>query len=631
MTGAMPMRACLPALALAFIAGCAAPPPRPAGIDPAISAEMARTAERRPEPRPEAVESALLPPLRMEMPRARGLAAEQRFDLSVSNAPAAQVFMSLVSGTRQSMLVHPSVSGTITINLKDVTIEEALLAIRELYGYEYRIDGARIYIPPTGLQTRVFQVNYLPGQRRGSTEVRVTSGADSGVSGGTGGATATTTSAAPGTTGASGIGGRGRESTRVTTEQQATFWPDLCDALAGIVFPPEQRPRQDQASSNQPEDRQRHLCNRRHADSERSIVVSPHSGVIVVRATASELRAVDSYLRATRLAVERQVMLEAKIVEVELAEAYQAGINWAAFRNSGPNLAVGQITGSTGNPTVLGSRGQLQSAQGVTVDATGRVIRTTKQDQNTNQLALAAGAAVAALPGGAIFGLALQTSNFAALLEFLQSHGNVQVLSSPRIATLNNQKALLKVGSEELFVSDVTVTPATSTSGGTTQLPTVAPRFATYFSGIVLDVTPQIDDNNNITLHIHPSVSEVTQTNREINLGSGSATTIPTATNKVSETDTIVRVTDGNIVAIGGLMKVEIRDSRGGLPGVSEGGLGNLFRNTSRQHVKKELVILLKPTVIQSDRNWEQDLRETRGRLESLGAPAGRPQGPGAR
>ena len=612
MTGAMPMRACLPALALAFIAGCAAPPPRPAGIDPAISAEMARTAERRPEPRPEAVESALLPPLRMEMPRARGLAAEQRFDLSVSNAPAAQVFMSLVSGTRQSMLVHPSVSGTITINLKDVTIEEALHSIRELYGYEYRIDGARIYIPPTGLQTRVFQVNYLLGLRRGVTEVRVSSGAITSA-GGAG------TPTAPGqATGASTAGGaqapggtaRALESSRVTTEHESMFWADLCAALVAIVVPGHR------ADERLGADNQRSFCNRRTADNERSIVVSPQSGVVVVRALPAEIRAVEQYLRATRLSVERQVMLEAKIVEVTLSDGYQSGINWAAFRNSGPNVAVGQLSSSSAPTTAtgLGTKGQIMSSGGIEADTSGRAIAAA-----STALGLAA-----ANPAGAFFGLALQTSNFAALLQFLESQGNVQVLSSPRIATINNQKAVLKVGTDEFFVTNVTTTTTTSGTAAT-QSPTVTVQ--PFFSGIVLDVTPQIDEGGNIILHIHPAISEVTESVRVVNLGGQIAEIrLPLAKSTVSETDTIVRVTDSNIVAIGGLMSIEIKDNRGGLPGAVDALL-----NTNRSVRKKELVILLKPTVIQSDRNWEQDLRETRGRLESLGAPAGRPQGPGAR
>src|SRR3990167_7695299 len=168
-------------LAASLLAGCAAPPAPPSGINPAIMGEFDKAAARKPEPRPREVDAALLPPLRMEMPEVAGKPIEPRFDLSVSNAPAQQVFMSLVSGTRYSMLVHPAVTGAISVSLKDVTLEEALDSIRELYGYEYRIEGSRISIQAPGLQTRLFRVNYLTGQRRGTSDLRVQSGSVSDV------------------------------------------------------------------------------------------------------------------------------------------------------------------------------------------------------------------------------------------------------------------------------------------------------------------------------------------------------------------------------------------------------------------------------------------------------------------
>ena len=546
------------AVVLALVAGCAAPPP-PKGVLPAIASELASAAERKPPARPEALDRALLPPVQMGMPSVAGVDLEPRFDLNVSNAPAAQVFMSIVSGTRYSILLHPEVSGVISVSLKDVTVEEALSAIRELYGYDYRAEGTRIYVQPAGLQTRVFQVNYLPGQRRGTTEVRVSSGAVTDTAQGA----ATSPGAAPTTTTSS----RAQETSRVTTQQQADFWPDLRSALLAIVGTGEGR----------------------------SVIVTPQSGVVVVRALPEQLRSVEQYLRATRLSIERQVMLEAKIIEVTLSGEYQAGINWAIFNR---NVAVGQLSSSA---AVSGAA----AASELVADTARRSIVTS------------AGAFAASNPAGAVFGLALQTPSFAALLTFLESQGNVQVLSSPRIATLNNQKAVLKVGTDEFFVTNVSTT-TTTTSAGSQTSPSVTVQ--PFFSGIVLDVTPQIDQGSNIILHIHPSVSEVTESTRVVNLGGGNPSiTLPLAKSTVNETDTIVRVTDGNIVAIGGLMSVDVRDSRGGIPGLAD---DSVLRNTSRTARKKELVILLKPTLIVADRNWEQDIEQTRGRLESLNQPS---------
>jgi MSHA biogenesis protein MshL len=610
-------------IALLLVASCALPPPT-STVDSSIQDALSRAEKQKPPAAPP-LEQQTLPPLRMEMPKVGGEPIDQRFDLSVANAPASQVFNSLVAGTRYSMLVPPNVTGNISLNLKDVTLREALDAIREVYGYEYRIDGTRIFIQQPGIQARVFQVNYLAAQRRGLSQLRVTSntlvsGRTSGTLGGPAIAAAV---ASPGGGGGSQpnqvgnqIGGlQSIDSTRVTTNQEAMFWSDLCEALVAIAFPPSRQAAAEAAAAasaaasvaglQPPEDRQRAICNRRHAESDRSLVVSPQSGIIVVRATPSELRAVEDYLRATRLAVERQVMLEAKIIEVTLSDQFQSGINWALFGHRG---AIGQL-----NRPLAAPRTEFESSK-PPID----VPPATSSDSAVSIARAVAAAQLVTGAAGAVVGVAAATNSFAALVTFLESQGNVQVLSSPRVATINNQKAVLKVGQDELFVSNVTVTPPTI---GTVSTPaTVSPEFQPYFSGIVLDVTPQIDERGMITLHIHPTINDIVQVQRVLDLGSAGSFNVPTARNTIRETDTIVRVADANIVAIGGLMRNEINDVRGGLPGAPDWGPANvLFRSTNRVREKKELVILLKPTIIESDRDWSDDVRETRERLDALG------------
>ncbi|OAI52017.1 hypothetical protein AYO46_06825 [Betaproteobacteria bacterium SCGC AG-212-J23] len=556
------------------LSGCLNPPPAPNGLDPKITAELDQAGARKPEARPSAVDQALLPPLRMEMPNLAGQPIEPRFDLSVNAAPAQQVFLSLVNGTRYSMLVHPGVTGTISLTLKDVTLRESLESIRDLYGYEFRIDGSRISVQSAGLQTRVFRVNYLTGQRRGTSEIRVQSGsvADSPAA----------TSNLPGAAATQGVPGtlapgqlpvaRSIDSSRVSTTQTSDFWAELRASLQSIIG----------------------------TEPGRSVVVTPHSGVIAVRAMPEELRSVEQYLRETRLSVERQVMLEAKIIEVTLSESFQSGINWAFFGSSGGGAgAISQISAGR-TATALAARGGPISADGVQIDTAGKAIA-------ASTLALSANN-----PASSVFGLALQTANFAALIQFLETQGSVQVLSSPRVATINNQKAVLKVGTDEFFVTNVaTVTSATVATSTSSPTVTTAP----FFSGILLDVTPRVDQDRRIMLHIHPSVSSVTESRKEVALGGGiPSIVLPLPKSTVSETDTIVRVTDGNIVAIGGLMSVSYIDNRGGIPGLNI----DLLRTTDRQVVKKELVILLKPTVIGDDSDWEPDLREAGERLRGL-------------
>ena len=192
----------------------------------------------------------------------------------------------------------------------------------------------------------------------------------------------------------------------------------------------------------------------------------------------------------------------------------------------------------------------------------------------------------------------------------------MQVLSSPRIATINNQKAVLKVGTDEFFVTSIT-TNTTSGVGGTTNSPSIGVQ--PFFSGIALDVTPQIDDNNNIILHIHPQVSNVIERQKNLNLGALGSFTLPLASSSVNETDTIVRVQDGNIVAIGGLMQQESKNQASQVPGLGDmPGIGALFRQTGVTNTKRELVILLKPTIVHSDREWQRDLVDTQERIRAL-------------
>jgi MSHA biogenesis protein MshL len=578
------------AIAVAAAAGCAEQWSRRDATHDRIGSEMDEAVAKRAQPAAsERVSQALLPPLVVEMPRAEGAPLDQRFDLNVNNAPASQVFMAIVSGTRYSMIVHPDVRDTISVNLKDVTVIEALDTMRDLYGYEYRVQGNRITVLPITLQTRVFKVNYIQASRSGRSDVRVSSGSI------TDAPTASTTGApgAPAPTSAIGAAPqRLTESTRVTTSSESNFWGDIVKSITAIVGGGEGR----------------------------NVIVNAQSGVIVVRALPAELRSVESFLKAMQLIVERQVVLEAKIIDVSLREGFEAGINWAAFRNQSTRAAggvvrPGTIIGPTGTPSPLSTPTALLPDG--SIDPTSTFSAT---------LGAAASLATGIGAPGAVFGLALQTNNFAALLAFIETQGSVNVLSSPRVATLNNQKAVLKVGTDDFFVTNISTT-TTAIGSSATISPTIT--LQPFFSGIALDVTPQIDDSNNIILHVHPQVSSVIERTKTINLGTQGTITLPLASSSINETDTIVRVQDGNIVAIGGLMRQESVRAESQVPGLGDvPGLGLLFQQRNTRTTKSEIVILLKPTIVHSDSNWQQDLTDTRERLRALEArpSAQRPQ-----
>ncbi|HEY0337596.1 MAG TPA: secretin N-terminal domain-containing protein, partial [Burkholderiales bacterium] len=424
---------CNVVLALAAPLSACQPMGVPSGIvRDTIDADISRAAQGPVRPAaPEAVSQALLPPMTVEMPgSAKPL--EPRFDLAVNAAPANQVFMALVSGTRYSMLVHSDIKEPISISLKDVTLTEALEAIREVYGYEYKIQGSRIYIEPVTMQTRIFQVNYLAGRRAGRADVRVSSGSIQQSTAPPAGAPATPGAASPTTTTPGGSSAaQSSESSRVTTSSENDFWLDMQGAIRTIIG----------------------------TEGGRSAVVNANSGVIMVRAMPKELRAVEQYLKAMSIVVERQVMLEAKIIEVTLSDQLSTGINWAAF-TAGPNRRLGAGIAAPG--TTLRTDGSLFNPN-VTLDPTAPSVQSPDPlgpipaPPGSSGAVAPAGSsgavgrrlAVAALAPGTIFGLAFQTGSFGALLNFLESQGTVHVLSSPRIATLNNQKAVIKVGTDE--------------------------------------------------------------------------------------------------------------------------------------------------------------------------------------
>jgi len=576
-----------------LLAGCQSAPPN-ATYD-AISQEMAK-ANAQPAPTPaldDAVANALLPPaatLAGQLPKARP-ALEERFNVAFNNVPAQQFFRSIVAGTRYNMLVHPDVSGNISANLKDVTLVETLEAVRDMYGYDYRIDGARISIRPLTMQTRMFQVNYLTANRRGMSNTRVssTSVADAGNNnngsgngdgnngGGQGFGNQGGQNGQDGQNGNNQNNQRQRSSTEVLTMSDNDFWKDLKESIVAIVGT---------------------------LEGGRSVVVSPQSGVLVIRAMPDELRHVDAYLRATQLSVDRQVILEAKILEVELSDSYQSGINWASFasfrggtanRVSGGMIAPGAnlapLPYGGGQPAVINNGQGLAASTGFSLSN-------------------------AATAAGSLFGFAFQTNNFAALITFLESQGSVHVLSSPRIAAVNNQKAVLKIGTDEFFVTGIT-NNINTTNNSTVVSPTVTVQ--PFFSGVVLDVTPQIDDKGNILLHVHPSVSQVTTVNKDVDLGSGGTLRLPLAASSTSELDSIVRGRDGQVVAIGGLMRQASSGDTDQLPGADKiPVLGQLFRNKNRVSQKRELVVLIKPTIVEGANDWSQDMLDASRRIEQL-------------
>lgn len=508
---------------------------------------------------PASVTSALVPSITLgtsELPTVRD---NQRFDIAVNNVPAVQFFMSLVEGTEYNMVVHPEVKGAITLNLSNVSIPEVLQAVRDVYGYEFVSTNYGFQVLPGRLQARIYQINYLNINRKGGSRTIVSSGSltELGSSGDGSGGDNTRSSGQQHTVQAG--------ATITTDLPESSFWKELQTSIQAIVG----------------------------AGEGRGVVVNPQSGVVVVRALPSELREVEKYLSATQLIVQRQVILEAKILEVRLNDAFQTGINWNQLLTPGSN---------TIRATNIGGGSVLVNESGLS-DIAG-------SQYNVSNLTTQEGVLSSAF--GGVFTLALKVGDFSAFIELLETQGKVQVLSSPRVATLNNQKAIIKVGTDEFFVTDVSSTNV-STGGTTSVNPSVT--LTPFFSGVALDVTPQISEDNNVTLHIHPSISDVVDQQKTVTIGTVTQE-LPLARSTVRETDSIVRAQSGQVIVIGGLMQDIISDTDAGAPGVKNIPLlGHLFKHTKQSSKKSELIILLKPVVVEDGKAWSADMQRS---LDSL-------------
>ena len=204
--------------------------------------------------------------------------------------------------------------------------------------------------------------------------------------------------------------------------------------------------------------------------------------------------------------------------------------------------------------------------------------------------------------------------------------GNVQVLSSPRISTVNNQKAVIKVGDDSFFVTGVSTS---NTIVGTNTLPSENVDLTPFFSGITLDVTPQISLQKGIILHIHPTISAVTEQQQNIVLGttpsnvagvppSNNTFTLPLAHSTIRESDNVVRAKSGQIVVIGGLMQNIMSEQAAGVPFLSRlPVVGPFFRRTRQISQKSELVILLRPIIV-DNRTWGEEMKESDKRFSKL-------------
>ncbi len=565
-----------------LLTSCAAKPPRGGSIADEINKTLQESAQQTsvktgPGTLPPEVSAALMPPLNIEFSGITRTPIERRFDITVDRVNARIFFMSLAKDTPYNMVVHPDVKGKISLSMKNVTINEVMETVRNVYGYEFNRNNNGYEVLPTKLRSKIFTIDYLNVKRSGLSNVRVSSGQVQT-------SRKNRSRSGSGRTGANSDANNNNRSNKstavsgsqVSTRSESSFWTELTVALQAIIG----------------------------SEEGRKVIVNAQSGIVVVRAMPRELRAVSKYLQATQNIIERQVILEAKILEVELSDGFQSGVNWSALgkRKNGDSVIAGQFGGSSVFTSCVSN---LQGQTDALNPANPGGLRSD----------------VASAFGG-MFAMSLDIGDFTGFLEFLETQGDVHVLSSPRVSTVNNQKAVIKVGTDEFFVTDVNTNNNTSL-GGTTTNQSVNIELTPFFSGVALDVIPQISEDGIVTLHIHPSVSEVTERVKQISLSSTSQLSVPLALSMIRESDSIVRARSGQVVVIGGLMQNQTRNKKSSVPLLGDLPLiGGLFRHEQKITRKSELVILLRPVVVDNDNVWADEIQKVTKHFGKITQPA---------
>ena len=540
--------------------------------------------------------------------RPKAAAKTESYSVSVRNIPVQDLLFALARDAKLNVDVHPGINGIVTINAIDQTLQQILTRISKQVDMRWELDGPNLVVMTDSPFLRTYKVDYVNMSRDVTGTVSINTQIAS-----------TSTSAAGGAT----AGGGNNSNTSVKSTAQNNFWQSLEKNLKDILresdkILPEGSSetvieRSDQqattgtgaqggqssssrsggatsslAGSPNPASLQQQgttVVKRTTFREAASIIVNPEAGVVVVRATSRQHEKVQEYLDLVLSSARRQVIIEATIAEVSLSDKYQQGINWQSLRTLRP-----------GAPTAGFSVAQNQS--GVPVP---------------NPFAAAAGSFTTP-PGTFAFllnyvapGLGLSST-----LSLLETFGKVKVLSSPKISVLNNQTAMLKVVDNVVYFevkNDTTTTQFGAVNNFTSTAKSVS-------VGLVMSVTPQISDTGTILLNVRPTISSLKGLGKtDPTPGLAVPNIIPEI--QTREMESMLRLSDGEVAVMGGLMEDRINYTTNQVPGL--GGLpvvGNFFRNRDDTSTKTELVIFLKPTIIR-DPSINGDYRSFRDQLPS--------------
>ncbi|OPX99040.1 MAG: Outer membrane lipoprotein BfpB precursor [Syntrophorhabdus sp. PtaB.Bin006] len=433
-------------------------------------------------------------------------ASQERFSFSLKEADVKDVLRGLSRQTNYNVVVEPNVKGVCTVDLKDVTLAKALEYILDPLDYTFKIEDRTIYVSKPKVETRIFSLNYVALRKVGTSS----------VVGSVGGTTSST---------ATGGGGETR-SVEIKTETEADIWKNVEENIKTMI------------------------------SKEGNVVVNKQALMVFVTDYPKTLKHIAAYLNAVEGTLHKQVMIEAKIIEVQLNDTSRQGVNWQFVEGK-----IGEF--------VVNAKQTLLNPFILEPTLTSR--------SNT---------ATASTPYFRFFVGNKHLNIDNTFIDLLKTQGKVNVVSNPKIATLNNQRAVIKVAKQDVYFEEQ------QSNTGTTSgiLATYTPKFITV--GLVLDVTPQVDGNGNIILNIHPMLTEKVD-----------VATSPTGAGvpilDVREADTVVRVREGETVIIGGLIKDRKSTTDTGTKGLMHLPLiGWFFRLNEEETLRNELVVVLTPRIV---------------------------------
>jgi general secretion pathway protein D len=522
------------------------------------------------------------------LPPPKPTAKEQTYSIVVYDTSVKEVLFAIARDSKLNVDIHPSIKGNVTLNAVDQTLPAILERLSKQVDLTYKIQGNVLSITPDQPVLRTYAVDYVNMSRDTSGFI---------------GAAAEISSTGQGALDSAGgsTGGSNSSRTSISSESKSHFWETLekniKDILAEtdkevIVARTNSLSATNQKSANNTQSAKKtdaDVTNATTLEKEKedakneyktlfagTVIVNREAGVINVRATNKQHEKVQEFLDKVMGSVKRQVLIEATIVEVKLNDSYQAGIDWAKIAGSTGGLSFGQKLGST-----------------VTVNPTTGLPATSA---NAFGVLPVAGFVAAYTNPGSKFG------NIAASINLLEQFGKTAVLSSPKLMVLNNQTAVLKVV-DNLVYFTVTTTPAVlGSSGSVTSPPTSTSTVHSVPVGVVMTVTPQINNAGNVNINVRPTVSrkvgDAQDPVNELNF-------IPVI--QVREMESMLQIASGNTAILGGLMQDEAVKNTDQVPGVSKIPMvGKAFTGKNDANRKTELVIFLRPTVI-SNASLESD------------------------